>query len=156
MTNWLEVGRIHRAHGLEGEVQVSLQTEREDRLAVGTRLRADDRELEVASVRPHRDRWLVRFAGVEDRAGADELRGARLSALVEAEAEGLWVHEVIGAEVVTVAGTAAGTVRSVLANPAHEILELDSGALVPAVFIVEERSEPGRLVVDPPDGLLDG
>jgi 16S rRNA processing protein RimM len=39
------------------------------------------------------------------------------------------------------------------ANPAHDLLLLDTGALVPMVFVVEH--EPGVVVVDLPDGLLD-
>jgi hypothetical protein len=38
-------------------------------------------------------------------------------------------------------------------NPAHDLLVLDSGALVPIVFVVEQRA--GTVVVDPPDGLLE-
>ena len=40
-----------------------------------------------------------------------------------------------------------------LDNPAADILELDSGRLVPLVFVVE--SSAGRVVVDVPAGLLD-
>ena len=40
-----------------------------------------------------------------------------------------------------------------VANPAHDLLELDSGALVPVVFIT--AAAPGRLTIDPPEGLFD-
>jgi 16S rRNA processing protein RimM len=42
---------------------------------------------------------------------------------------------------------------SVIANPASDLLELDNGALVPSVFVVE--SAAGRIVIDPPDGLFE-
>jgi 16S rRNA processing protein RimM len=42
---------------------------------------------------------------------------------------------------------------SVEANPAHDLLVLESGALVPMVFVVEQSE--GRVVIDPPEGLLD-
>ena len=42
---------------------------------------------------------------------------------------------------------------AVEANPAHDLLVLDSGALVPMVFVVEQRD--GVVVIDPPDGLFD-
>jgi 16S rRNA processing protein RimM len=45
-------------------------------------------------------------------------------------------------------------VVAVEANPAHDLLVLDDGALVPVVFVVEHT--PGRVVVDPPAGLLEG
>jgi ribosomal 30S subunit maturation factor RimM len=52
-----------------------------------------------------------------------------------------------------VRGNVLGRVAEVQANPAHDILVLDDGTLVPFVFVVEQ--ERGVLVVDPPDGLLD-
>jgi 16S rRNA processing protein RimM len=65
----------------------------------------------------------------------------------------LWVHELVGATVVEVGGAERGRVESVLANPASDLLVLDSGALVPLTFVVE-RTE-GRIVIDPPEGLFD-
>ena len=50
-------------------------------------------------------------------------------------------------------GNTLGRVAEVQANPAHDILVLDDGVLVPMVFVVDRQ--PGVLVVDPPDGLLD-
>jgi 16S rRNA processing protein RimM len=50
-------------------------------------------------------------------------------------------------------GRPFGTVESVVANPASDLLELDTGALVPLTFVVERR--PGVVVIDPPDDLLD-
>ena len=61
----LEVGSIGRAHGTSGEVVVRLITNRTERLESGSKLAADVRELVVATSRPHQDRWLVRFEGVE-------------------------------------------------------------------------------------------
>ncbi len=42
---------------------------------------------------------------------------------------------------------------AVEANPASDLLVLDSGALVPLTFVV--ASEPGKLTVDAPPGLFD-
>ena len=61
--------------------------------------------------------------------------------------------EASGAEVVTVGGEAVGRCAGVLANPAADLIELDSGALVPVVFVVDRT--PGRVTIDPPDGLFD-
>ena len=66
----------------------------------------------------------------------------------------MWVHELIGAEVRDRAGRALGRVVAVEANPAHDLLVLDGGALVPMVFVVEHDATV-RVVVDLPDGLLD-
>jgi hypothetical protein len=39
------------------------------------------------------------------------------------------------------------------ANPASDLLVLESGHLVPMVFVVDTAE--GRVVIDPPAGLLD-
>ena len=65
----------------------------------------------------------------------------------------LWVHELIGAAVVEADGTPRGTCVAVVENPAADLLELDSGALVPVVFVVDQT--PERIVIDPPPGLFE-
>jgi 16S rRNA processing protein RimM len=63
------------------------------------------------------------------------------------------VHELIGARVVELDGTPRGICTGVLANPAADVLELDSGHLVPSNFVVSNID--GVVTVDTPDGLFD-
>jgi 16S rRNA processing protein RimM len=155
----LVVGRIGRAHGLRGEVAVRFTSNRPERAAPGSVLYAGDRVLVIATARAHQDRVLVRFERVDDRTAAEALQGLELTGdpLTGADAElddgELWVHEVVGAEVRDRTGTVLGTVSAVEANPAHDLLVLEDGALVPMVFVVEHGD--GVVVVDPPDGLFD-
>jgi 16S rRNA processing protein RimM len=161
----LEVGHIARAHGLRGEVVVWLVTTVEDRIAPGSTLDCDGRPFVVEGSRvlpgkagPRGAHWVVAFAGINSREDAEALAGSTLRAepLDKDDAEGgeeLWVHELIGSEVVDVAGEAHGTVTSVEANPASDLLVLDNGALVPLRFVVSV--EPGKLTVDVPTGLFD-
>jgi 16S rRNA processing protein RimM len=154
----LVVGRIGRAHGLRGEVAVRFTSNRPERAAPGAVLYVGDRELVIATSRPHQDRVLVHFEGVEDRTAAEALQGLELSALplgdeVQLADDELWIHDVVGAEVQDRAGATVGRVIAVEANPAHDLLVLDGGALVPMVFVVEQRD--GVVVIDPPEGLFD-
>jgi 16S rRNA processing protein RimM len=150
----LEVGRIGRAHGLHGEVSVVAITNRPDRFARGATLYVGERTLTVVSSRPHQDRWLVRFEGVDDRSAAEALRNQVLTAdSIDDGDDELWVHELVGAEVRDRAGSSFGRVTAVEANPAHDLLVLDDGKLVPMVFVVEH--EAGVVVIDPPEGLFD-
>lgn len=149
-----EVGKTGRPHGVRGDIYIDLITDREERLAVGARLQAGGRWLTVATARRAGTRWLVHFEDVPDRTAAEKL--VNLPLLAEPlpdTGDGLYVHDLIGAEVVDTSGTVLGTCTSVLANPAHDILELDNGGLVPVVFVVEATQ--GRVVVDPPEGLFD-
>lgn len=156
----LEVGRVVKPHGLRGEVVVDAVSNRPERFAPGAVLDAGGREFVVVAARPHQGRWLVQFEGVDGRDAAERLRGAVLTGEPLPAVEGeVFVHEVIGATVRDRAGTAVGRVVAVEANPAHDLLVLDSGALVPMPFVVEVRSgepgEPGEVVVELPEGLLD-
>lgn len=122
----------------------------------GAVLFAGDRTLVVTSARRHQRRWLVRFEGVDDREAAAALRGVVLTGDPAAgtdDRDALWVHDVVGATVRDAGGRSLGRVVAVQDNPAHDLLVLDDGTLVPAVFVVDRRGN--AVVVDIPEGLLD-
>ena len=152
----LEVGRITKPHGIRGEVIVQLTTDRTERVRPGAVLHTSDgRVLEVLGSKPHQNGWIVRFDGVYDRNGADALRGSVLSAEPIDDPDALWVHELLGATVVVQGeADAVGTIASIEANPASDLLVLSTGALVPVDFVVG-RDGDGRIVIDPPEGLLE-
>ncbi len=151
----LEVGRVVKAHGIRGEVIVDLTSNRpEVRLAPGSVLSSDRGGLEVRVSTPHQGRWIVVFAGISDRNAAESYRGTVLSAEpLEGDDGTLWVHELIGSEVFDLSGRSYGAVEAVEANPASDLLVLSGNRLVPLVFVKTQL--PGRVVIDPPAGLLD-
>ena len=128
-------------------------TNRLERLDPGSRLSTELGELVVGATRPHQDRWLVRFEGVRNRTEAEKLRGLVLSASPLAEPDVLWVHELIGSTVRELDGTDRGRVQAVVANPASDLLELDTGHLIPLTFVTNFEAEV--VTVDAPDGLFD-
>lgn len=143
-----------KAHGLTGEVVVELSTDRTERLDPGASVGTATGTLLVESSRPHQGRYLVRFAGVRGREGAERLRGAVLRARAMHVEGALWVHELIGAEAMAPDGRRLGTVVAVEANPASDLLVLEGGGLVPLRFVTS--LDPGRQVtVDVPADLLD-
>jgi 16S rRNA processing protein RimM len=149
----LEVGRIGRAHGVRGDVFVTLTTDRVERLAIGSRLKAGDRWLTVTAASRSNDRWRVHFEGVDDRDSAEALSRTVLAAEPIEDPNALWVHQLIGAEVIEATGTARGRCVAVIDNPAADLLELESGALVPAAFVVSVAE--GVVTIDPPEGLFE-
>lgn len=149
----LEIGRISKPHGLRGEVVVDLTTDREERLRPGAVLDSDDGPLTVATARRHQHRWIVALEGVTSREAAEPLRGVVLRAEALDDPSELWVHDLVGSEVVTVQGEPVGRCVAVVANPAADLLELDTGALVPVVFVVERAGT--QVTVDLPEGLLE-
>lgn len=153
----LEVGRIGRAHGVKGDVFVHLTSDRTERVTVGSRLFAQGRWLTIAASSPSTDRWRVHFEGIDDRNAAEALTGATVSAEPIDDPDVLWIHQLIGAAVVQTDGTDRGRCVAVIDNPAADLLELESGALVPVTFVIDMvDGERGRTItIDPPEGLFE-
>ena len=142
-----------KAHGIRGEVIVDLVTNHPERVDPGTMLETDRGPLKVLHSSLHQGRYIVAFDGILDRNQAEQLRGEILRAEPLDAGDELWIHELIGSAVVDTAGRPLGTVQSVEANPASDLLVLDGGGLVPLRFVVDRQA--GKVTVDPPEGLLD-
>jgi 16S rRNA processing protein RimM len=149
----LEVGHVTKPHGIKGEVIVRLITDRTERVDPGVVLESKRGPMTVRSSRPHQGDWIVHFEGIPDRNTAETLRGLQLLAEPLDDPDAFWVHDLVGARVLDVDGADHGAVTAVQANPASDLLVLESGALVPLCFVVAR--EPGQVVIDPPAGLLD-
>lgn len=166
------VGRVAKVHGLRGELAVDVRTDSpEQRFAVGSAVQAklrsgDVRSFTVAAARTHSGRLLVRFDGVDDRTAAEELHGALLTGDTDELAptddpDEFYDHELEGLAVLLCDGTGVGTVREVVHGPGGELLSVDTPhgeALIPFVQAIVPEVDPaaGRVVIDPPDGLLPG
>ena len=150
----LEVGRVGRAHGVKGALHVVLTTDRTERVAPGAQVFDGHTWLTVVSSRSQPgSRFVVQFEGVQDRNAAERLTGRTLHATPIVDSDALWIHELIGARVVDADGVERGVCVAVLDNPAHDILELDTGHLVPVTFV--DRFVDGVVHVHAPDGLFD-
>jgi 16S rRNA processing protein RimM len=167
----LVVGRVGRPHGLRGELTVQVHTDEPDsRFAAGSVLATEPAArgpLTVSSSRWHSGRLLVTFAGYDDRTSAEDLRGTLLvmdSADVGPadDPDEFHDYELVGLGVVTVAGEPVGVVADVL-HQGQDLLVIRPGrpgaedVLVPfvAALVPEVDVKAGRLVIDPPPGLLD-
>ena len=150
----LEVGHIRRPHGVRGDVYVQLITDVDARAEPGAELIADGRTLTVVRARrAGNGRLIVTFGEIGNREDAARLTNVALYAPPIDDPSQLWVHELIGAHVVEQDGTSRGRCVAVVDNPAADLLELDSGALVPVTFVVEH--DRATITIDPPDGLFD-
>ncbi len=153
----LEVGRVGRPHGVRGDVFLDLTTDRDERAAVGTRLFIRDRWWTIVQSHASNRRWRVHLEGVDDRSAAQTLTGATAFAEPIDDPAALWVHQLIGAQVLEVNGIDRGRCVAVVQNPAADLLELESGALVPTNFVRSVEVSGGRalITIDPPTGLFD-
>ncbi|MGH9016801.1 MAG: ribosome maturation factor RimM, partial [Acidimicrobiales bacterium] len=120
-----------KPHGLRGDVVVDLLSNRAERSEPGSVFQTDAGELRIESSRPLRHRWIMSFAGVQGIDAAENLRDRVLRAPPLDDPDALWVHELIGADVIDGAdGRRLGTVTGVLANPVSDLLEIDGGPVL--------------------------
>ena len=157
MPEMLEVSRVGKPHGVRGDTYVTFTSDVAARHEPGSVLfvggTGSARRLVIERSRPEKERHVVHFEGVETREDAARLTNAVLLAEPLDDGNGeLWVHRLIGSSVVERSGTVRGTCVAVVANPAHDLLELDDGSLVPVPFVVS--CEAGVTVIDPPEGLF--
>jgi 16S rRNA processing protein RimM len=170
----LVVGRVSRPHGVRGEVVVDIHTDSpEERFTVGSVLDTDPASagpLRISELRVQHGkggrRLLVLFDGYADRDVADTLRGVYLvvdSATVAPpdDPDEFLDHQLVGLRAQTVDGEPLGSVVRVEHAPASDLLVLarpdGRQALVPFVkaIVPEVDLDGGRVVLTPPEGLLD-
>ena len=172
---YLAVGHLNKAHGTKGEFFVWPLTDHPESVFVpgvvllmgevaDSEPSPDLPPLRIESVRPFQQGVLVCFGGVDSRSQAESLRGRYLYQAIEqlqplAEGE-IFYHQLLNMDVVTVDGTAVGTVTEVFELAPTDLLEVrgEGGVvMIPYVdhIVVEVDVNENRLVVDPPDGLLD-
>lgn len=162
------VARIGRAQGLKGEVSIDVRTDiPEERLVPGATFETEPASagpLTLVRARTQSGRWIALFEEISDRNAAEDARGIELviDADADEEEDAWYVHDLVGLAVVRPDGTAIGEVVDLLAMPAQDVLVVREPnghrAMIPFVeaFVPEVDVEGGRIVADPPHGLLAG
>ena len=170
----LVVGHLNKAHGTKGEVFIWPLTDHpESTFALGVVLYLGDAEgvlspdlptCRIETSRAYRQGFLVRFEGVYDRTGAEALCDRyvlrALDDVGELEEGEVFYHDLLGMEVVTVDGDSIGEVSEVYELRPADLLEVrgpEKSILIPYISqVVHSVSvDENRIVLDPPDGLLD-
>ncbi len=160
----VRIGKVVRALGLKGYLGVAgSEGVLADLEAVTLRCAgAEPVSWRIEEARAQGRLWAVKVEGVSDRTAAERLVGAEVlvpqEALPEAgEGRLLWV-DLEGLEVVTTAGAAVGRVTGLYETGAVDVLVVTGPGgekLVPLAPYVEVDLKARRIVVDPPEGLLD-
>ena len=163
------VGWIARAHGIRGQVIVNPETDFPDeRFKPGAELFIErGGRVETMTVTParfHRDRPVIGIAGIETMNDAEALAGRELRVPIERLAalppDTFYRHDLIGCEVATRDGRRVGVVRDVEGTLTGSRLVIDGAdgeVLVPLVAPICTLVDPAakRIVIDPPDGLIE-
>jgi 16S rRNA processing protein RimM len=144
----VRIGRVGRPHGLDGAFFVEQPSEDERWWRAGTRFVAGGDEVEVVAARRSSGRPVVKLDRPVARGTWLEVESARLPATGEDE---FYVFQLVGLDVVEEPARPLGRVVGVVAGVANDVLELDSGRLLPLVddCVRAVELDTGRILVAP-------
>jgi 16S rRNA processing protein RimM len=158
--DWVPLGHVSRAHGLKGEVKISLDGEGAC-LVPGAVVRIGDVDRVVEQARV--TAGILRLQGITDRNAAELLKGSvlqvRRSQLPDIDDDEVYLADMVGLPMVDKSGRMLGTITGFTDNVAQPLalVRVTAGheAMVPFVppLVVEVRAD--AVVVDLPQGLLD-
>jgi 16S rRNA processing protein RimM len=138
-------GRVGRAHGLDGSFYVEAPAHE---LTEGTAVELGGRDATIVRRAGTDARPIVRLDWVDDRDGAEAVRGETLLVADDAAAADSGKGEWYVAELVGCSVPGLGTVRRVVAAPSCDVLEVgDDAVLVPLVSDAIRRIDiPARTI----------
>lgn len=164
------VARAVRTRGLKGELVAELLTDFPERFEdvselTGVAANGERKQLELESYRFQNDQMVLKFAGYDSIDEAKTLVGFSFglpeAERVELEPDEFYDWELEGCSVENKLGERVGKVREVMRTGGVELLVIEDDArrevFVPmAESIVTEIDIPRkRILIDPPEGLLD-
>ncbi|WP_035074892.1 ribosome maturation factor RimM [Maridesulfovibrio zosterae] len=166
----LLVAEVVKSHGLRGEVCIDSHADSpllfdEVPCLYLAKKGQKPRRFVVQSSRRHKGRILVTFKGIDGRDQADALRGmevmVREADLPQVEDDEVYMHELEGMSVELDDSTVIGTISNFILAPGQEtwVITASDGKeiLFPAVeeFVLSVDLDAEKVVIDPPEGLLD-
>ena len=152
---------------LTTEISSKVRTAPEDGPAPAGAVRFEiPKKLVIETIRPHQDKLLITFEGILDRDTADAMKGVLLCVDSDEFAplddpDEFRDHELVGLAVVDTTGQKLGEVLRIDHAAASDLIVMKRAqggtALIPFVrqIVPQVDVAGGRVVVDPPDGLLD-
>ncbi len=169
LENYFAVGKIHRAHGIRGDVSVEMWTDRIDRFEVGNQLWSlkdgEPYPLVIQVVRKSTRGLIIKFEGMATRDDAEKLAGAEIAVSMEdrgaPEFGTYYVSDLIGCRVVCDDGRELGRISEVISQPHHDLYLVDGQygeIIVPVVreFIQEIDIDQRCVIVRKMEAFWDG
>lgn len=142
----VRIGRVGRPHGIDGAFFVEQPSEDDRWWKTGATFLAAGRPVEVVAHRRSSGRPVIKVEPPVERGTWLEIEQERLPPTGEDE---YYAFQLVGLPVEEESGRALGTVKVVTPGVANDVLELDSGILLPMVedCIRHVDLEQGRIVV---------
>ena len=163
MTDRICVAQIGAAHGIRGEVRLRSFTEEPMAVTAYGPLESEDgtRRFTIEALRPAKDHFVARLAGVADRDAAEKLVNIKLYVSRDKlppieDGETFYHADLVGLAAVTPDGAALGTVTAILNFGAGDLVEIKPpGGGEPLMVPFTDTTVPeidiaaGRMVVVP-------
>ncbi len=158
----LEVGRIAAAHGIRGEVRVTLWDPEIPQEGRPLYLEGEDEPRRVLGVKAWKAGAILALEGIATRDAAERLAGRRLygetSQAPSLGAGRFYVHDLVGCAVYDEEQTLLGTLQDVLGGPAQDVWVAEGPKgryLIPAVHATVVAVDlPGRRITVRGGGVL--
>ena len=159
------IGKIHRAHGIKGDVVLNPLTDFPERIRRGKVVYAGEEHLPltITAVRDKPPYLLVGFKEIEDETAASAFRNqyvyVRTDDLPKLPEGEYYFHQLIGLDAVNLEGVRVGTLSEILETGANDVyvIKKDDGTeeLVPDVpqYIREINIGEHKILIDFPEWL---
>ena len=168
---FLAVGQAAGAHGLRGEIKVTILTQEPERFGQLSRvwLGHDDQDpvaWTLEGYRLHHGRALLKLKGCDNRNMAESLRASLvlvpLEEAIPLEEDEYYEHQIVGLVVWTSSGERLGEIEEILYTGANEVYIVRGDApgrkeiLIPAIeeVVLEIDLAAGRMTIEPLEGLF--
>ncbi len=165
----IEIGRVHRSFGLQGEIVIHPASDRIQRFNHLKSLTIVQQgepvsTLTVETIKIRNRTVVVKLDGIESREAANALVNASIcipeSESVRTSDWEFFHHDLIGMRVVDISGTRIGTIMDILTTGANDVYVIEdthgNESLIPAIRDVVKLVDPGQreMVIDPWDGMI--
>ena len=160
------VGRIQGPYGIKGWVHVASFTDPKENIQsyspwqLGSQSKQEDwRGAEVETIRPHKQGYVAKLSGIDDRNDAEAIKGLLIGVseanLPEPATDEYYWRDLIGTEVINTDGERLGKVTSLIETGAHDVLVIDKEGteiLIPfhASYVLAVEMKAGQIQVDWP------
>ncbi|HYA29058.1 MAG TPA: ribosome maturation factor RimM [Acidobacteriota bacterium] len=166
--HFVPLGEIVATHGLDGWLKFNPFNPNSETLTPGLEVCLEQSgsrsSSQIESIKPHKKQVLIKLRDVDHIDVAQPYVGSTL--LVDETALGIlkngqyYQYQVIGFAVIDLHGASVGTVTAIMSTPGGELYVVggrDKEYLIPAVREIIERVDfdERKIVINPPDGLLD-
>lgn len=167
MTDRICVGSFSGSYGVQGDVRLKSYCAQPQDIADFSPLYSEDgsRSFAITLIRPTKNGFVARTAGITTKEQADALKGTDLfvdrTALPHLPDDEYYHSDLIGLTVSDTGGTILGDVLNVLNHGAGDLLEIrakgqSDTVLMPFTLAVVPTVDltAGRIIADPPEGLF--